>query len=98
MSTQEDRTPLPRSFPSFNKKELELLLFHQMTLIEAIRDLLIELKMVSPTEFEFLVKKASVRVMKELASEGMMKTVQVFPELALGRKAIDLEDDEPPAE
>lgn len=94
MKDAEGRSPLPRSFPSFNKKELELLLFHQMTLIEAIRDLLIELKMVSPTEFEFLVKKASVRVFQELASEGMMKTVRVFPELAIGRKAIDLEEDD----
>ena len=69
---------LPRGLPGFNKKELELLLLEQMAQLEAMRELLVDLKLVTDSEFEFLVKKASARVMQRLAREGF-KTVQVFP-------------------
>ncbi len=70
---------LPRGIPSFNKKELELLLLEQMAQLEAMRALLVDLKLVSEAELDFLVKKANQRVMERLAREGVVKTVQVFP-------------------
>jgi hypothetical protein len=71
---------LPRNLPAFNKQELELLLFEQMAQLEAMRSLLVDLKLVSDQEFEFLVKKASAKVMERMAREGLVKTVQVFPD------------------
>jgi hypothetical protein len=68
-----------RGLPAFNKKELELLLFEQMAQLEAMRSLLVELKLVSDQEFDFLVKKASQRVMERMVRDGLAKTVQVFP-------------------
>jgi hypothetical protein len=70
---------LPRAYPAFNKKELELLLFEQMAQLEAMRSLLVDLKLVTNQEFEFLMKKASERVMERLSREGLVKTVRVFP-------------------
>jgi hypothetical protein len=70
---------LPRGIPSFNKKELELLLLDQMAQLEAMRALLVDLKLVSESELDYLVKKASERVMERLAREGVVKTVRVFP-------------------
>jgi hypothetical protein len=68
----------PRAIPGFNKKELELLLVDQMAQLEAMKALLVDLKLVSEQEFSFLVKKANERVMERLAREGMVKTVRVF--------------------
>ena len=82
----------PRAIPAFNKKELELLLVEQMAQLEAMKALLIELKLVSEQEFSFLVKKANELVMERLAREGVVKTVRVFqgPSTALDL----LKDDE----
>ena len=84
---------LPRGLPAFNKKELELLLFEQMAQLEAMRSLLVDLKLVSDQEFEFLVKKASGRVMERMVREGLVKTVQVFTGSSAGEQLREEGDD-----
>lgn len=83
----------PRNIPSFNKKELELLLLEQMAQLDAMRGLLVELKLVSEGEFDFLVKKANERVMERLAREGVVKTVRVFPGSSSAHDLLDDEED-----
>ena len=83
-----------RSLPSFNKKELELLLLEQVAQLQAMRSLLVNLNLVSEHEFDFLVKKANEQVMERLSREGLFKTVQVFPEGAATSSLLPEEEED----